>query len=327
MLRSAVHTAQIAALATWLLSAVSAQAQAPVPARFELDWEAPEDCMSEGQARAAIEGLLGTRASQAAGASIEVRISRLESDRYQAEIEARREGETGERSLHGESCARVSEATVLIAALVLDPSGAALRTAAQKVEPDPKPQAEADDEEDVDEPGPPLRFSIAARAVGDAGSLPTLTAGASLALGASLGALRFELQALAFLAQDATSGPVGGSGARIGLYSGALRTCLDAAHAFDRTFTLAPCLAIEAGLSTGEARGISDGQSRRGLWTAGLIGFSARQLFADALFLELLAEIGAALHRPRYQIDGFGGVFQASPVIGRTALSAGWIFH
>jgi hypothetical protein len=138
--------------------------------------------------------------------------------------------------------------------------------------------------------------------------------------------LRTQIEALAWLPQDAHGGPVIGSGATIGLYTGALRGCIDLLSVAQRELALGTCAATEMGLSTGQPMGISDGRAQQGLWSAGWLGVFARSTIYGPLQVELAAEIGAALHRPRYAIDDFGLVFRASPAIARFGLAVGWLF-
>jgi len=292
---------------------------------FELDWEAPRGCMSSTQARSAIEQLLSPNASTGdEPAQVEVQIEATEEGRFEAEITVQHDESEGERTLRGESCPQLAEAAVLIVAMVLDPVGASLRVVAPaQLEPSsPEPQDESPNER--------VRVALGLRLAADVGALPTSTGGAGLTLGlhfATLGTvLRVQLEALAWMPQDALGGPVAASGATIGLYTSALRGCLDLVSAAQRELAFGTCLTAEAGLSTGRALGISDGRAQQGLWSAGLLGLFARKALPGPLQLELLAEVGAPLHRPSYGIDGFGLIFRASSFIARFGLGVGWLF-
>jgi hypothetical protein len=197
-----------------------------------------------------------------------------------------------------------------------------------------KPETEQADEPeeeelDEDEPSDPRtlgRFTLGLLAGGDAGSLPQPTALGGLFAGLAWQHSRFELRALAYLPQIEERGPTIDSGAEIGLYAAALSGCLDALGSRDQERALGACAVVEAGLSSGTPQGVSDGQPKDGLWLAGLLGVDGRQQLIGPLHLRLYAEIGIPILRPSYELDAFGRVFRASPVLGRFGISAFVLF-
>jgi hypothetical protein len=192
--------------------------------------------------------------------------------------------------------------------------------------------AEAEDEAEEpieDEPSDPSkvgRFVLGVRGTGDAGSLPSATFGGGLIAGVHWQRVRLELQALAYRPQLQEHGPAPGSATEIALYAGAITTCYDILGARDEQRALGACAAFEAGLSSGRPRLISDGREATGFWLAGFAGIDARQRVVGPLHLRLLAEIGLPVVRPYYEIDPFGRVFRASPVLGRFGISAFVLF-
>jgi hypothetical protein len=189
---------------------------------------------------------------------------------------------------------------------------------------------EADEPElEEHEPSDPRtigRFTLGLLAGGDAGSLPEPTALGGLFAGLAWQHARLELRALAYLPQVEERGPTIDSGAEIGLYAAALSGCFDALGSRDQERALGACAVVEAGLSSGAPQGVSDGQPRNGLWLSGLLGVDGRQHVIGPLHLRLHAEVGIPILRPSYELEPFGRVFRASPVLGRFGISAFVLF-
>jgi len=202
--------------------------------------------------------------------------------------------------------------------------------------PAPKEEAkepdEQEEEEEEQEPEPPSnprdagRFSLGLYGVGDAGSLPHATLGAGLIAGLHWPRLRLQLQAGAYLPQVEHSGPTQSSSVKVGLYNATVTGCFDLLGTRDDARALGLCAAIEAGLSQGQPRQISDGRSSAGLWLAGFVGIDVRQRVLGPLQLGLFAQAGLPVLRPAYEIEPFGRVFRASPVLGRLGISAFVLF-
>jgi hypothetical protein len=309
ILRGAARAALLAA-AVW--PAVAA-ADERGPSRLQLEWQAPPGCLDRDEARAAIEAAPGA-SSRARGAKVvaRVRIARLPDGRWNADIWMYGAQGSGERSFAGGSCAHVAEAAALIVAMALAPADEP--EPARVRPPGPEPDAST-----------PTRFFAGVRAAGDVGSLPEPSAGAGLAFGVEHGALRGELEAIAWLPQVARGAPPERVGGRFGLFTAALRGCVDAIPG-SGAVQLGPCLGGEAGLATGRGEDISDPETNEHLWAAALLGLSLRHAGPSNLHLSLLVEAGVPLRRPPWGIDEFPDVFRASPVLGRASLTLAWRF-
>lgn len=190
-----------------------------------------------------------------------------------------------------------------------------------------------DDEGHTDEEPEALRDPSAAgrlvlgvRGTGDAGSLPQPTIGGGLIAGIHWPRLRLELQAVAYVPQVVHTGPTASSSAKIHLLTAAINGCYDLLGTRDTQRALGGCAALEAGLSQGQARSISDGRTSQGLWLASFAGLDVRQRVLGPLHLRLLAEVGLPILRPSYEIAQFGRVFRASPVLARFGFSAFVLF-
>jgi len=176
-------------------------------------------------------------------------------------------------------------------------------------------------EEEPTDPRTAGRFMLGVRGTGDAGSLPSATLGGGLIAGMHWPRVRLELQALAYLPQLQEHRPTPDSATEVRLYTGAVTGCYDIWGARDEERAFGGCAAIEAGVSNGQPRLISDGRAATGFWLAGFAGIDARQHVVGPVHLRLLAELGVPVVRPRYEIAPFGRVFRASPVLGRFGIS------
>jgi hypothetical protein len=353
--------ASLVPLALWAASAARAQAEEP---GFDLQWSAPAPCASESTARGEISALIREPRDAGERARARVQIEGSEQRGYVARIEIARGASAGERELRGRSCEAVAEAAVLIIAMAIDPQGVGARAAAQRDaqaaattksvdtvasaptrapareakpdEPDepqrPAQEGEAEEPEPVEveeeapsDPRRAGRLVLGLHGQGDAGSLPHVTVGGGLLAGMHWQHVRLELQATAYLPQREQLAPAPGSTA-ISLYTGALSGCVDLLGARDESRALGACAAVEAGLSRGVPESISDGQASSGFWLASFLGLDVRQRVTGPLHVRLLAEAGLPVLRPRYEIEPFGLVFRAAPVLGRFGISAFVLF-
>ncbi len=281
--------------------------------------------MSAATARASIEALIAQGAANTSETTeVSVHIEGDEAAGYLAELEFERGDEEGERTLRGARCDDVTGAATLVIAMVIDPSAA--ERVPEPKPPAPAPELKAEPERDPNEATTPLRFSLGIALLGDLGSLPYATLGAGLSLGVHVSRVRFELGALALLPQHADVGPTAASSTLVSLYGGELRACFAAIESLSGVLALEGCASAELGASSAESQGISNGTRSSALWSAGFLGLGARQASEAGLQLGALAEIGAPILRPVYEIDGFGPVFRATPVLARLSLSARWLF-
>lgn len=308
-----------------LAAGSTAFAHNPALSRLKLEWDAPEGCVDRKAAQAAIENALRTTsAANGQVTVVRVKIAELRDGRWNADIWMYGALGSGDRSFEGGSCQEVAEATTLIVALALDAS--------------PSPDAESASADDASAPGRGTgssasmqareRAQIAAgvRATGDVGSLPGPDLGMALVLALQYRRARAEIEGMAWLPRTEHPAPIAGGGGKFGLYTGGLRGCLDLLRSGDGAFNLGPCAGAEAGMTTGTGIGLSRAPQRRNFWGAGLLGLSVRYLGASPLWLGMLAEVGVPFHRAAWQIDDFGTVFQASPIVQRGSLGVGWLF-
>ena len=312
-LRAAACAGAIAAMAMWSARALAAE---PAASRLRLEWHAPAGCPDREQAHAAIAAALGkSRPARETPAVVRVQIAQRADGRWNVDIWMYGAGGSGERSFIGASCTHVAEAAALIVAMALDPTAAAARG-----ESDAAAAREGASTETSAGLSAGLRLSA------DAGSLPEPSAGAALVLGLELARLHAQLEAAAWLPQEARIGPDGELGGRFGLFTAALRGCFDVLLFAGDALRAGPCLGFEAGLVTGRGVDISEPGTDRDLWAAALGGVSLLHVGSSPVQLGLLVELGVPLHRPIWEIDDFAEVFRAAPLVGRLSLGAVWRF-
>lgn len=320
----------------WMFRATTIFADEPSPGFLRLEWKVADGCPNRDTVLAAIESFLGTRtAHDRSPATVRVTIERLPDEHWEAKISSSGPEVFGVREFRGSSCERLVEAVALVIAIALDPFSTSESITGRESAPS-KPIAEVPVKKKKQLRQKPratpiadekLFFMTGLRAAGDLGSLPEPTMGMGLALGLYYERWLVEVEAKVWLPQVALRGPIAGSGGTIELYSGGLRGCFDALQAFGRQLSLGPCLAAEAGLSSGTGINISHPTRSIGLWGAGLAGLFSRQT-TESVALSILVEAGIPFLRPIYAIEDFDPpVFQASRVVGRVSLDVVWLFR
>lgn len=316
--RPVALAATLGSLALW-----SAFGRADEPKHLDLEWNVADGCPDRAEAEAAIREIIGQRPTKDADVDfVRVDIARLAEDRWEARIVTHAASDTGVRRFEGPSCKRVTEATILIVAMTLDPLGVSEEMSTLKATEHaeaPPPPAE----------GPGVMFG--ARAVGDVGSLPGPTLGIAGVLGIQSGPAHVEGEGTVWLSRPADAPALGGVVGDISLYTGGLRVCWDAIQAAGGELRLGGCLGGEAGTLTGRGNGtIPNPTTQHGTWAAGLAGVSLRQVGSSGLTFWMSVDVGVPIRRPRFVIDASAGnqlVFQSSPVVGRASCGLAWIFR
>jgi hypothetical protein len=217
----------------------------------------------------------------------------------------------------------VAQAATLIVAIMLDPLKTVATVRASEARdrslPPVAPVAPR-------APAEGARFELGFETSADLGSLPSATVGVGLEAGVRSGLALLQAQATDWLPERAVRGPRVASGGQMGLYSGGLRGCLEAVRTRADRFQLGLCLHGELGVATGTGFGLDQTERSFALWGAAFAGVSA-QLSGDPFATWLSVEVGTPLVRPVYEIDGFGDVFRASPVLLRASCGVAWDFR
>lgn len=290
-----------------------------------LDWQVADGCPSRTEAERAITTSLRQRGfSRAPAARLSVTITRGASGRFEARVAIVDVRGSGERVFDGASCERVAEAAELIASIALEASDVAERSV--RDEPIEVPQPVAAAAAHVE--GPRLALGLGAQA--GFGSLPKPSAGLGASFGVDWEKLVAELQVVAWLPSFAELAGSERSGGEIGLYAIGIRGCYPLLTAAGAALDVAPCLGLEAGLTTGH--GVNVGQSLQpiGHWIATFAGISLRQVVNSGLRAVFSIDAGVPLLRPRYVFDDAGQnipVFRARQITTRASLGIAWLFR
>ena len=258
-------------------------------------------------------------------------------------------GTHGERQIQAESCKAAADATASILALALTeaaaatatttasatPTAAATATATASASAAPRPSASPSASASPSPstsastvaPPPPTTTAPSSLAphlffgasLGfTSGDLPSVGLGALGEIGVAYGILRVETYGGYWALGRARFSKPGGANFQM-LDAGA-RTCLS----FGDTFQVGPCAALELGSMRGESFDVTRPSSGSALDAEALLGgLGTLSLDKSGLFrLRALLEIGAALDRPQFVLDGVGFVHQPAPVVGRGTIGA-----
>lgn len=277
-----------------LVMCASVRSLAAVPG-LTLEWAAPPGCPTGAQVEAAVE-------RQLSGASAEPPITvtgrvAVTDARWQVAL---RNSLGGERTLTGSSCRAVSEAAVVVVALMIDP------LAVSEAPP-------------VLDAPPSLRWSVGLWASADTHVLPSLSPGAGLSVGLTLpSGFGLELQGQAFLPQATVATP----GATMTLFTGAVGARRDFEFG---VFFLAPVLALEAGALRGRSFGLTNPAVNTAPWVAGRGGV-ALGLVWKFLRVGVRAEVVIPVTRPRFVAEGVGPLYTPAFIGGRGAFTIEVLF-
>jgi hypothetical protein len=233
----------------------------------------------------------------------------------------------GERLLasSGDDCSSLADAATLAIVLAIDPNASLDESAARTlVAPPPKPALTVP----APRPCPPipqpakappcprcekaeLEASLAAHAVGTAGALPRLAAGAQLGGEVAWESLRFGIGAYFMPAVTTDAGHM-----TFGLTAGFVSGCV----AIGSTLDL--CGAVDGGVLRVSAEDLAPVDPGEYAWLAAGIGPRVGVNASENLRFELGGFLLAALTRHHFVVRGLDEDFQASPVSGRLFLGA-----
>ena len=242
--------------------------------------------------------------------SLRVRIGQVTGQGFEAEV--RIHGEAGEiaRVLSGASCEGVAEAALLVIAVALDPEGLVGHEGL------PSPAPEVDHAEA--RKARARRASLGLGVLGDFGSLPAPSVGLGLHAGLGWSVWQVAIELTGFWPRETREDAATAQG-RMGLFSGALRSCVDLLR---EPVRLGPCAAVELGAATGRGTHVREGTTAVGLWALGLggvaLGLPVRE--GRAFSPQLLAALGVPWARPSFEVDGYGRVFRAAPWVARISI-------
>jgi hypothetical protein len=285
----------------------------------------PAACLTSDELSFRVQRALGKSLEAAEAMQLSVRLQ-AEPAGFEAQLDVRRAGQRGQRTLHAASCEELSEALVIAIVVAIGD--------AQTAEPAAPPGAAADSDAASEPPGsveppPPAtpRPTIVGSAwvIGDTGTLPAPGVGA--ALGVAVGWPRLQLRAMGTLLPE-REGSVnhavpGSPGASIGLLAGSALACIPVARPLP-SLGVSACAGWELGQLSGSGTHISSPYHQRTLWSAALLEFGARwSVPSTALSLELLLTAVAPFTRDEFILQELGTVYRPASVLGRVGLGVG----
>lgn len=258
---------------------------------LQLTWSAPAGCPRQADIEAAIARLISDQQPET---------DVVASARVEGAWEVVLETEGRTRRLTGATCHSVSEAVVVVLALMIDPLA--------KIE-DP-----------LAPPPPSRQWSLGLWGTVDTHSLPAISPGAALAASVELGAgFDGELQVLGWLPQVKA---VGEAGARVTLLTGAIGARRDF---FFGPVAIGPVLALELGTQRGSSFGVSNPEVAWAFWAAGRAGL-ALSVKAGRFRFGVRAEAAVPFVKPSFLVGGVGEVHTAAPITARGAFTIEMLF-
>ena len=270
---------------------------------FTLSWQAPPDCPSPDEVRAAVARLLGGEIRLTAGRDLKATASVAHGQVWSVSIETDFAGRPGRRSLEAASCQDLADATSLILALTIDPDVLATRPARPNPPPPPPPSPPAPQlplpVATTTRPAPqkqsaPTDLLLGLYAQGSQGTLPAVDVGLGGGVGVAGRRYRAELRAAYGLRRDQSvnvSAPPGAYG-KFNFLAGTLAGCLNLGQ---EAVAFGPCADAEVGWVSAQGFGVSQSLQATKPWLAvGAGGYAAISLgsrWSVPLHLDVLAPL------------------------------------
>lgn len=305
------------------LLVVSASAFAQ-PAPLELAYRAPPECPPSSALFDAVSKLVKEQPSE----PFRVRVAiASEGGKYVAHIAP---SDGSERTLSGDTCAEVVEATSVVLALAINPKQAD-SPGDESERPAPTPEAKrapvagavAQAHAVVSPVAAPLRFLAGAALTGDLGTLPGFAFGASARAGVVATWWSATADGSYFFPKNGALENESSQGGRFSLWTIGASGC-GAPHPGDVRFEL--CAGPEFGRIQGDALGVSYGQNTHGFWLALRGGPELTLAIAGPLRLRLgVAAAVPVAGRHLFTLDG-NRVHRPSSVALRSALGIDVVF-
>jgi hypothetical protein len=304
----------------------------------ELEWSAPPPCPDQREAVRAVERVLGSSLEQAIALRVTVHVQQAPRG-FSAELttaSASAGDPRQKRELSSASCDELLEAVALSAAVAIGDATQALPTEPAATAPvaagdvAPKSDTPAD-------PRTPVPWGVRAAIVGDSGSLPEPSPGIAVALESVWGGVEVHAGGTLFasrrVAVDRGEGLVPSSiaegsepGAVLGLLLGSLGACVPISGPTG-VLPLGACAGLEAGVMSGEGRGVSNPRRGDAFWLAATLGLEGRWPQVETGFMGFLGlGVVAPFLRDDFELRDLGSVHQAANVSARLNLGARYRF-
>lgn len=268
----------------------------PVPvsaSEVELQWRAPQGCPERDQVLRDLARHVGRELRVGAGAAllIDAEIAVHEAG-YELILGTRSPAGAEQRELHAKTCVELARASVLMAALLIGP------------EPEPELPRPAENQRS-------LLVTVRARAVGDLGTLPSLSVGPGLAAGVAWQRMRLELAGLLLPAQTLRASGASQLHSELQLMAAGVNVCRE----LFESIHVGTCLQLEVG------RWRASGASAAALWWLTALSLRGGLRVFEAVYLVADVALGVPWVRPRVAIHGEGTLHEVPALIGRLELS------
>jgi hypothetical protein len=264
-------------------------------------------------------------------------LSPLEGGRWRAQLLTTQGDRSARRTIDGETCGEVADATALLLALMIDPAAgagpvasatppAASSASATPPEPTPADAGSPSVPASPVEPVESLRFAAGVGAAGDLGSLPKASYGPAATFALLRGPLRLQLGAAYFIPSESSpagSPPAWGS---VSLLAGTLSACA----ALLPSVGAGLCAGAELGSMRGRSFGVLHDDTVSTTWAAASLMGDLAFSVSDPVWIRLQAGGATPLgKRPQFVLDRGGTpqtVDEPSKLVGRASLAAEYHF-
>ncbi len=291
----------------------------------QLAWSAPSGCPDAAHVRRELERLLDEPIATEAPPRFTARASVEQGDDGRWHLRLSMALDEAERTLEGDTCEELADATALIIALAVDPVGVAARagqpaaphtadeTAAVEAPPSPvtpvprSPRVAAAVVRDPEAP-PSTKTRWRGRASGivDGMALPRAAPGIAVAGIAELGAGRAELT-VAYLFSERATLADRSAGGDISLLAGGARLC---GLPIRGTYEAGACMGFEGGVMMADAFGVTAPGSGSAPWLAPQVSVLGSYALTDRLALQLALDGLVPLARKRFVLADIGEVYR-----------------
>jgi hypothetical protein len=255
-----------------------------------LHWSAPAGCPQATDVLRAIDAQLGADFVSDTQLTASAEVTAHDAGDYELAVTyTTASGERDQRRMHGESCATVTEAGVVVLALALAPGFALPRT---PTAPSPRPISTSIS-----------MWNVGAFALFDTASFSVPAFGAGLRMGWGLGPLQLSLAAHYFLPREVARA---GLSTQLRLWSVQVGACYLTSLS---TLLLGPCASFEMGRMAAESRGdLEASQPGAARLQAATIGAEIRLHVHTPLWLTFSGGLAWIARRPQFMVAGIGTV-------------------
>jgi hypothetical protein len=296
----------------------------------ELRLQAVDSCAEASAIGEQAENLLGRALGPIPDVDFEVDIAGGPKQAWRVRIDSvnRSDGSRRTREITGHSCAELADAAAVAIAMSVNAKLGEADAASRPREgarPEPPPSVSTS-APPAPPPAParapePVRPSVGLGLAVDAGALPSVGLGPTVAVALDRGALRVAVEGTFFPSAEARL--ASGAGGDFQLLLGGVLGCVT--QSVGRV-TAAVCAGGELGRLSGQGVGVSTPRLGSTLWLAGRAEIAGAIPMGPRFNVFLRVGIAVPASRPTFVLDGATPVHQSSGVTGRSVLGIGVVF-